>query len=123
MKLTLPTLIVSLVVGLPINAGCQNSACKQRGATYKARVEKLKREAHEKLKIGMKKDAVISFFKENGLPVTFSGEEASGTIHTIGCAPSGCGSDDALIGLRVKVDKEGTVIAEPVVGAIYTNCL
>lgn len=123
MKLTLLTLIVGLVTGSPISAGCQNSACKQRGAAYNARVEKLKREAHEKLKIGTKKDAVISFFKENGLPVTFSREEASGTTYTTGCAPSGCGSDDALIGLRVKVDKAGTVVAEAVVGAIYTNCL
>lgn len=101
----------------------QNASCKQRGATYRARVEKLKREAHEKLKIGTKKDAAIRFFQENGVPVTFSGKEASGTIYTKGCAPSGCGSDDALIGLRVKVDEAGTVVAEPVVGAIYTNCL
>jgi hypothetical protein len=117
-----------LALVLMVNlGGClyryHDAACKQRGGAYSARVETLKREAHEKLKVGTKKDAVIRFFIENGIPVTFSRDEASGTIHTSGCAPSGCGSDAALIGFRVKVNEEGSVIAEPVVGAIYTDCL
>jgi len=95
-------------------------------------VERLEKDAHENLKIGTKKEDVIRFCKENGLPVDFvkvpyehSGKvyEAAGTIYTTGCAPSGCGSDDALLALRVNVDAAGTVISEPVVGAIYTNCL
>lgn len=86
-------------------------------------MEKLKKDAHQTLKIGAKKQDVIRFFAENDIPVTFVEGEATGTIYTAGCAPSGCGSDDALLGLRVKVDDEGTVISEPVVGAIYTNCL
>jgi hypothetical protein len=101
----------------------QDATCKQRGAAYATRVERLKRDAHEQLSIGTEKDAVIRFFKENGMPVTFVGGEATGTIATTGCAPAGCGSDDALLGLRVKVDDNGTVIAEPIVGALYTNCL
>jgi hypothetical protein len=101
----------------------QSAACKKRGAAYTARVETLKRDAHEKLSIGTKKDAVIRFFAENGIPITFVGDEATGTIYTTGCAPSGCGSDAALLDLRVKVDKLGTVMSEPVVGALYTDCL
>jgi hypothetical protein len=101
----------------------QSPACKERGAAYAGRVEKLKRDAHDNLKIGTKREDVIRFFKENGIPLTSVEGEATGTIHTTGCAPSGCGTDDALLGLRVKVDKTGTVISEPVVGAIYTNCL
>jgi len=100
-----------------------SAACKQRGAAYRARVEKLRTDAQQNLKIGTKKEDVIRFFSENGIPLTFAGDEATGTIYTTGCAPSGCGSDDALLGLRVQVDKVGTVISEPVVGAIYTNCL
>lgn len=119
---------VALVVVFSISSvGClyryHSAACKQRGAAYRARVQTLKREAHEKLKIGTKKDAVVRFFAENGIPVTFSRDEASGTIHTSGCAPSGCGSDAALLGLQVKVDEAGTVVSEPDVGALYTNCL
>src|SRR5438128_747853 len=119
---------VGLVIVLLINSvGClyryRSASCKQRGAALYARWETLKREAHEKLKIGTKKDAVIRFFAENGIPVTFSGHEASGTVYTSGCAPSGCGSDSALVGLRVRVDEAGTVISEPVVGALYTDCL
>lgn len=125
-KLLLAT--VCLVVMLPFSsAGClyryHSAACKQRRAVYSARVEKLKRDAHGKLRVGTKKNAVISFFDENGIPVTFNRHEASGTIYTTGCAPSGCGSDAALLGLRVEVDETGTVVSEPVVGALYTNCL
>jgi hypothetical protein len=101
----------------------QDAACKQRGAAYAARVRRLERDAHGELSIGTKKDAVIRFFQQNGIPVRFVGGEATGTIFTTGCAPDGCGSDTALIGLRVKVDDNGNVIAEPFVGALYTNCL
>ena len=115
------------VVPLMISVGClyrhRNAACRQRGDALSARVETLQREAHNKLKIGTKKDAVIRFFSENGIPATFSSGEASGTTYTSGCAPSGCGSDAALLGLRVKVDEVGAVVSEPIVGAIYTNCL
>ncbi len=123
----LPATVGLLILLLISSVGClyryHSANCKQRGDAYRARVETLKREAHEKLRIGTKKDAVIRFFAENSIPVTFIRDEASGTIYTTGCAPSGCGSDAALLGVRVKVDEAGTVISEPVVGAIYTNCL
>lgn len=109
------------------SSGClyryHSSACKARGAAYAAKYEKIKRDAPERLKIGTKKEDVIRFFEENGIPVTFVGDEADGTVPIIGCAPSGCGTDEAFIGLRVKVDKAGTVIGEPRVGGFYTNCL
>jgi hypothetical protein len=115
-------LLISLLI---TSVGClyryHSATRKQRGDAYRAKVETLKREAHERLRIGTKKDDVIHFFAENGIPVAFSREEASGTIHTTGCAPSGCGSDAALLGVRVKVDEAGTVVS--VAGAIYTDCL
>lgn len=123
----LPATVWLVIVLLISSVGClyryHNVACKQRGAAYSARVETLKQKAHEQLKIGTKKDAVVRFFAENGIPVTFSRDEASGRISTTGCAPSGCGSDAALLGLRVKVDEAGTVVSEPVVRALYTDCL
>lgn len=100
-----------------------NSACKLREKSYQERAEKLKADAHTALTIGTRKDAVVRFFEANGIPLTLTSSEANGTIHLLGCAPSGCGSDDAILGLRVKVDKAGTIISEPVVGGIYTNCL
>ena len=128
MKQTLVLLCAVLFLG-SVMVNCtgfsryQSAACKQRGAALAARVKTLEREAHEKLSIGTRKYAVIRFFGENGIPVTFVGDEATGTIYTTGCAPTGCGSDAALVGLRVKVDKEGTVMSEPVVGSLYTDCL
>jgi Tfp pilus assembly protein PilV len=90
-RASLPATVALLIALLVISVGClhryHNAACTQRGAAYSARAETLKREAHEKLKIGTKKDAVIRFFAENGIPVTFSRDEASGTIYTTGCAP------------------------------------
>ncbi len=125
-KLLLSAIAVVIVL-LISSIGClyryHSAACKQRGAALSARVKTLEREAHEKLKIGTKRDAVVRFFAENGIPVTFSRDEASGTIYPSGCAPSGCGSDAALLGLRVRVDDAGTVVSEPVGGALYTNCL
>ena len=116
MKQKLKPATVGVIIVLLVNSvGClyryHSAACKQRGAALDARIETLKREAHEKLKIGTKKDALIRFFAENGIPVTFDGREAGGTIYTTGCAPTGCGSDAALIGLRVKVDEAGAVVA------------
>ena len=96
---------------------------KQRGAGYEARVEKLRNDTRQSLKVGTKKEDVFRFFAENGIPAALLDDEISGTVHTIGCAPSGCGSDDALLALRVKVDKAGTTVSDPLVGAIYTNCL
>jgi hypothetical protein len=105
------------------NAKLKDGACKKHGDAYEARVEALTREAHAKLKIGTKKDAVIRFFAENGIPITFTENEASGTVYTTGCSPMGCGTDAALLGLRVKVDGKGSVASEPDIGALYTDCL
>ena len=103
----------------------QSTDCKERGKAYRLRVERLKRDASMTLRIGTHKEDVIRFYQENGLPVSFNNtlSEFEGTIHTKGCSPAGCGSDDALLGLRVKVDSAGAVVGEPVVGALYTDCL
>ena len=112
-----------------VQSGCfpfyryQSAACKQRGAAYGARLEKLRQEAPAKLSLGTRKDAVIRFFEANGIPVTFQRGEATGMLNTVGCAPAGCGSDNAFIGLKVPVDGTGTVIGKPVVGGFYTDCL
>jgi hypothetical protein len=116
------TIIALLLVGW-IGCGYRSTACKQRGAAYAARVEKLERDAHEKLKVGTTKEAVIQFFTDHGIPATFVEGEVTGTVYTTGCSPFGCGSDEALLGLTVKVDKADEVTSEPEVGAIYTNCL
>ena len=120
---SLPILLIAL-------AGCSfllyrhhDAACRQREAAYKAKAESLERAAQEKLKLGTKREDVEHFFAENGLPLTFTPHEASGTIYTTGCAPSGCGSDAAILGVRVEVDNTGTVVGKPAVGGIYTNCL
>ena len=104
------------------------SSCKQRAEAYRSRVTQLKKDAHEKLRIGTREDTVNEFFEAHGLPfnVFRSGnhKEGVGTIQVQGgCAPRGCGSEDALIGLRVELSLDGTIIAEPVVGAEFTNCL
>ena len=100
-----------------------SAACQQRGKAYEARIETLKRDARVRLRIGTPKEDVVRFFKENGLSVSLVRDEYEGTIYTDGCAPPGCGSDAALLGLRVKADSSGAVAGEPIVGALYTNCL
>jgi hypothetical protein len=105
----------------------QSAACKSQGKAYGERIRNLKRDAVNRLRVGTPKEDVLRFFQENGLPVSFNkspGEyEYEGTITTKGCAPAGCGSDNAILGLRVKADSNGTVVAEPVVGSLYIDCL
>jgi hypothetical protein len=82
-----------------------------------------KHDANERLKIGTKKADVSQFFVENGIPFEISESEAIGTLRTSGCAPLGCGTDSALIGVRVKLDKAGAVTDAPKIVGMYTDCL
>src|SRR2546428_435713 len=68
-------------------SGSRKIRLAANGSRQPAREETLKREAHERLRIGTTKDAVSRFFAENGIPVTFNRDEASGTIYKTGCAP------------------------------------
>lgn len=116
-------IVVALLCGLMTGCRYRSTACKQRGVAYEARVESLKRAALEQLKVGTKKEDVVRFFAENKFPITFDRSSATGTIYTLGCSPFGCGTDEALIGLRVDLDEAGSVKSKPVVVGIYTNCL
>lgn len=119
----------AIVIALPLClASCvphyHPAGCEKVTDVATAREEALKREAHESLKIGTKKDAVIRFFQSQKIPVRFERNEAIGEIYTHGgCAPKGCGTDDMLLGLRVEVDAAGTVLSEPVVMSMFTECL
>jgi hypothetical protein len=104
--------------------------CKQRAAEFQARVERIKAEARSSLKPGTNKAAVIGFFSSQNIPVDFhqvaGHNQASGQIYVTGfaqCASVACGDDSALIGVRVDVDGNGTVISDPVVVGMYTDCL
>ena len=98
-------------------------ACNKRGAAYALRVESIERDANEKLSIGTKSADVVRFFAEHGIPLQFVESEAIGTLYTSGCGPLGCGTDSALIGVRVKLDSAGAVTEKPSVVGIYTDCL
>lgn len=130
MKPNASIFLIFLVMVAAFSSGCnlfvhryQSAECKERGKAYSARVDKLKRDADDVLKLGTKKDVVLRFFQDNGIPPRLVGNAITGTIYLKGCAPTGCGSDDALLGLRVVVDRDGTVISEPNIGAFYSNCL
>jgi hypothetical protein len=109
---------------------------RQRNADFARRIESIKQDAHEQLKIGRKKDDVARFYTEHKIPFEVvswpfkdgesevTGTEAIGTLYTNGgCPPFGCGSDRALIGVRVRVDADGAVIGKPDVVSMYTDCL
>ena len=122
----IPTLF--LFLGGTVCGRYDTAGCKHRGKTYETRVEQLRKDAHEQLNSGTKQDVVKQFFEAHGLPFDVFGQgdhkEAIGTVHVQGgCAPFGCGSEDALIGLRVELGLEGSLVAEPVIGSQFTNCL
>jgi hypothetical protein len=103
--------------------GLKKIRCKQRGAVFARRVESIRQDAHERLKIGTKKLDISQFFVEHGIPFEILESEAIATLRTSGCAPLGCGTDSAIIGVRVKLDAAGTVTGEPTVVGMYTDCL
>jgi hypothetical protein len=104
--------------------------CKERAAEFNARVELLKRNAKNSLKVGAKRDDVAHFFASENIPFTVDqigqDREATGTVRLKGlaeCENVACGDDSALIGVHVKVDIDGTVVSDPVVIGMYTDCL
>jgi hypothetical protein len=103
--------------------GFKQIDCKRRNAAFARRIESIKQDAHERLKIGTKRNDVSRFFTEHGIPFTVVESQAIGTLQTSGCAPFGCGTDSALIGVRVKLDQSGTVAGESTVVDLYTDCL
>jgi hypothetical protein len=115
--------VLTMVPLMLFASGRHNAACKQRGAALSVRLDKLKHDAEVQLPIGARKDVLIRFSDAHGLTLTFAANQAMGDFSAKGCAPSGCGTDDFTGGLRVEVDKEGTVVGKPSIGGIYTNCL
>jgi hypothetical protein len=104
--------------------GIKQYRCKQRNAAFSRRVKIVEQDAHKQLKVGTKQKDVGRFYTEHKIPFEVVGSEAIGTLYTTGgCAPLGCGTDNALIGVRVKVDADGTVTGEPEVVDMYTDCL
>ena len=101
----------------------KQEACKQRGAAYEKQVENIKQDAQNRLKIGTKKADVAKFFTEHSIPFDFFESEALGTLSTSGCAPFGCGTDSAEIGVSVKLSQAGVVTEKPKVVALYTDCV
>ena len=83
----------------------------------------MKQDARELLKIGTRKAGVSQFFSEHGMTFSVLGSEAIGQLYTTGgCEPIACGTDRALIGVRVEIDADGTVTGEPEVVAMYVDC-
>ena len=99
------------------------SDCKKLSAAYARQIRNIREDAHERLRVGTRKADVARFFAEHNIPFTISESEAKGTLLTSGCAPFGCGSDAALIGVIVKLDPAGAVTEEPTVIDMYTDCL
>jgi hypothetical protein len=103
--------------------GLKGYHCKLRGAAFARQVESIKRDAAEELKIGTNKTEVARFFAEHKIPFAMLDSEAFGSLRTSGCAPLGCGTDRAFIGVRVKLDGAGTVTEAPSVFGMYQDCL
>jgi len=114
--------VIVVVAGLAL-LGLKEYRCKLRGAAFARQVESLKRDAAKELKIGSNKNDVARFFTEHKIPFAILESEAYGSLRTPGCAPLGCGTDAAFIGVRVKLDEAGTVTEVPKVFGMYQDCL
>ncbi len=98
-------------------------ACAARNGVLQRRVQKLRDDAHDQLRVGVNKAQIVRFFEQQQMQATFGYGVASGDFRTTGCAPFGCGADTVVVGVSVAVDSQGTVVGEPHVADIYTDCL
>jgi hypothetical protein len=125
------TIVAAIVVIVGVSwFALKRIDCERRNAAFARKIEAIKQDAHEQLKVGTRKAEVSRFFAEHNIPFTIVSPEAFGTSQAIGtlytsggCAPLGCGTDNALIGVRVNLDGTGTVTGEPTVIDMYTDCL
>ena len=116
--------IAALVVIAGVSwLGLREYHCKLRGAAFAQEVEGIKRDAAEELKSGTSKTEVIRFFAKHNIPFAMLESEAFGSMRTSGCAPLGCGTDRAFIGVHVKLDESGRVTEAPKVFGMYQDCL
>ncbi len=121
--ITSSIVVVAAVSWFAIKLYRDQIACNKRSAAFALRVESIEHDANEKLSIGTKSGDVARFFVEHGIPLQIVRSEVIGTLYTSGCGPLGCGTDSALIGLRVKLDSAGAVTEKPTVVGMYTDCL
>jgi hypothetical protein len=103
--------------------GVREYRCKVRGAAFGLQVETIKRDAAKELRVGTNKAEVARFFAARNIPFAMLETEAFGTLRMSGCAPLGCGTDRAFIGVQVKFDAAGTVTEAPKVFGMYQDCL
>jgi hypothetical protein len=108
---------------LALKVGREQIACNRRSTAFALRVKSIEQDANQELSIGAKSVDVSRFFAAHGIPLEVIESEAIGTVYTEGCGPVGCGTDRALIGVRVKLDSSGVVTEKPKVVGMYTDCL
>jgi hypothetical protein len=101
--------------------GVREYGCKLRREAFARRIESLKRDAAEELKIGASKNDVARFFTEHKIPFAILESEAYGSLRIPACAPLGCFGDSAFIGISVKLDDAGTVTEVPKVFGMYQD--
>ena len=121
--ITLSIVVVAAVSWFALKLCRDQIACNKRSAAFALRVESIEHDAREILTIGTKSGDVARFFAGHGIPLQIVESEATGTLYTVGCGPLGCGTDSALIGVRVKLDSAGAVTEKPTVIGMYTDCL
>lgn len=104
--------------------------CKQRASDFEAREKRIEANAKISLKPGTRKADVTAFFASEKIPMgsyQIAGRnEVVGQIYVKGlaeCASVACGDDSAMVGVRVDVDENGTVVSDPEVVGMYTDCL
>ena len=112
-----------VVIAGVIWLGLREYHCKLRGVAFARQVESIERDAAVELKSGTNKTEVIRFFAKHNSPFAMLESEAFGSIRTSGCAPLGCGTDKAFIGVHVKLDGSGRVTEAPKVFGMYQDCL
>jgi hypothetical protein len=96
-----------------------------RKPRFQAEVQRLRRDARERLKAGTPKAEALRFFKENHLGGWSDKSKAWGHVYTLrGCGRGiacAIGPDGGRIDIEVNLDEKGNVNSEPVVTQNYAG--
>jgi hypothetical protein len=99
--------------------------CETKESAFQARLQQLRRDAPEALKIGTTREQVLRFISENRLQSSSDQSQARGwVVLSRGCGRGwacSIGPDGGVISVSVTFDERGKVNSEPVVAAKYVR--
>jgi len=100
------------------------TACKRSNIDFQRRIDALQLELTKNILRGTTKKDVERFLSDHHFSVIFNRNQAIGTMSSSGgCAPFGCGTNEILLGVTIRLDSNGSVAEVPQIQTMFTDCM